>query len=345
MEAGDRRGPAWIRTIAVLAVTAALTACAVPQTTVPQTTVPQTTVARTTGPRTTGPRTTGPRTTGAAGTAPPGSGSAAIGTTVLALVDRSRPTVSHGRPLSAQRALTTVVWYPQAAGPHPLVVFAHGYRIGVGPYRRACQALAQEGFVVAAPSFPLTDQTVAGTALDEGDTVNQPADMSFVITQLLAANGSGSAGSPLSGRIDPRAIAAVGHSDGADTVLALGYLSGSRDPRVAAIVADGPDPLPRPAGPPLVSAVPLLLIHGDHDTISPFSGSQRLVTQLRTRGWFLVLRGADHLPPIQGGSPWTAVFDRVTADFLVGILTNDSNLGPRLSSDVAGAPASLMALA
>ena len=196
--------------------------------------------------------------------------------------------------------------------------------------------------MVAAPSFPLTDQTVAGAALDEGDMVNQPADMSFVITQLVSASATGSG--PLRGRVDPHAIAAVGHSDGADTVLALGYLPGNRDPRVSAVVADAPDPLPRPAGPPLTSTVPLLLIHGDHDTISPFSGSQRLQTQLKTMGWFLVLRGADHLPPIEGGSAWTPVFDRVTADFLVGILTAQPALGPRLQLDAQPGPASLTAL-
>ena len=324
-----------------MALAVVLSACAAPTkpthnaATVPS---PTSSAAPTTTTATSTPVTPHPPTT----TTPTTTSGTTVGTTVLALVDRSRPTISRGRQLSALRTLTTTVWYPQGGGNHPLVVFAHGYRIGVGPYRRLCLALAQKGFVVAAPSFPLTDQSVAGTALDEGDTVNQPADLTFVITQVLAA--SASASGVLHGRVDAGSIAAVGHSDGADTVLALGYLPANKDQRVTAVVADAPDPLPRPAGPPLASTVPLLLIHGDHDTISPFSGSQRLVTQLRTKGWFLVLRGADHLPPIEGGSAWTPVLDRVTIDFLTGIFAGDPNLGQRLTADVQQSPAALTAL-
>lgn len=279
-----------------------------------------------------------PGTSAAPSTAAP---AAAVSSVVLNLVDRSRPTVSHGRQVSSARALTTTVWYPAGAlANHPLIVFAHGYSVGVAPYVRVCQAWARAGFVVAAPEFPLTDKAVAGANLDEGDLPNQPGDVSFVTTALLGADQT--PGSPLAGRIDPHRIVVAGHSDGADTALAVAYLPGKADSRIGAAIVDAPDPLPLPAGAAkLVSRVPLLLIHGDHDSIAPFSGSQRVLTQLSAPGWFLILRGADHLAPIQGPSPWTATLDRVTTDFAANAFGPLATLNAALTADVTGAPVTL----
>ncbi len=263
---------------------------------------------------------------------------------VLPLVDPSRPTVSHGTLVSPDRALTTQVWYPKGlSAPRPLVVFAHGFQVGLDPYRRACNAWAERGFVVVAPMFPLTDQAVAGTELDEADIANQPADVRFVITQVLAA--SQSSGTPLSGLVDPARIAVVGHSDGAETALLVGYGSNERDPRVGAVVADAANPLDvQPPTAKIRGPAPLLIILGDKDRSVPIQNGLRLTDQLRVPGWLLVLHGADHLSPIAGPSPWTPVLDRTTADFLTGALAGASGLGPTLQTDVARTPSSLTAL-
>ena len=262
----------------------------------------------------------------------------AVGTVTVTLVDRSRPTVSFGRVVAASRTLTTTVWYPLGTTtPRPLVVFAHGFSVGIAPYVRVCQVWAQAGFVVAAPAFPLTDRAVAGANLDEGDMVNQPADISFVITQLLASPPT-----PLRGLIDPARIAVAGHSDGADTALDATYLPGDRDPRIGAAIVDAPDPLPVPAAAPrIVSHVPLLLIHGDRDQIAPFSASLRVQAQLAAPGWFLILRGADHLSPIAGPSPWTAALDQETLAFLANVFLDGPTLSP---AAVAGKPVTLRPL-
>ena len=300
------------------------------------------------GPTSTAPRSVStPTTTGSATSAPPASTpptTAEVGTVVLPLVDPSRPTVSHGRLVAPARTLTTQVWYPKGVpGPRPLVVFAHGFQVGLDPYRRACNAWAQRGFVVAAPMFPLTDQAVAGPNLDEADIGNQPADVRFVISQLLAAAQSG--GTPLSGLIDPARIAVVGHSDGAETALLVGYGASDRDPRVDAVITDAANPLDvKPPTAKIRGSAPLLIVLGDQDRSVPIQDGLRLVDQVRVPGWLLVLHGADHLSPIAGPSPWTPLLDQVTGDFLAGVFGASRGLGATLQQDAAGTPSSLTTL-
>src|SRR5438067_1920033 len=112
----------------------------------------------------------------------------------LPLVDTSR------RAGSGPRVLTTSVWYPAApGGPFPLVVFAHGYNVTPAPYAGLLQSWARAGYVVAAPTFPLTNPGAPGGP-NEDDVVNQPADVRFVIDRLLAADAQPG---PLAGLINP----------------------------------------------------------------------------------------------------------------------------------------------
>lgn len=208
------------------------------------------------------------------------------------------------------------------------MVFGHGFRVGPAPYARLCRQWASAGYVVAAPSFPLSDETVAGANLDESDISNEPGDMSFVVTQLLslAARPAG-ADNPLSGRVDAHRVAAAGHSDGATASVYLGYAPGYHDQRLRAVIALSADPFPDRASVP--GSVPMLSVHGDADSVVPFSNAQRLIDQVQTRRVFLVLHGADHLPPIEGDTAWTPIVDRVTIDFL------DRYLADRTSTDDA----------
>ena len=183
---------------------------------------------------------------------------------VLTFVDRSRLIRLPGRRPEPRR-LVTVVRYPaHAAGPFPLVVFGHGFAVTPAIYFRLLRAWAQAGYVVAAPVFPLGNAHAPGGP-DEADIVNQPRDMSFVITRLLAA-GARRRG-PLAGLIDPNRVAVSGQSDGGE--IAVAYDRHYLDRRVrAAIILSGAE-IPGVGGFDFPSgSPPLLATQGTADTIN-----------------------------------------------------------------------------
>ena len=80
----------------------------------------------------------------------------------------------------------------RADGPFPLVVFGHGFAVTPAIYTPLLMAWARAGYVVAAPVFPLENAHAPGGP-NEADIVNQPADVSFVISRMLSRNAAGSA--------------------------------------------------------------------------------------------------------------------------------------------------------
>jgi fermentation-respiration switch protein FrsA (DUF1100 family) len=250
---------------------------------------------------------------GAGGSAEPrGDGDGrGVGRRDVTFVDPGRPTAAvpeedvEARP---DRTLDTVVLYPTAnveassastdvrpagppaaEGPFPLVVFSHGNGGDPELYVPLVEPLVREGYVVALPRFPLT--SLSGEAL--ADVVNQPADVSFVIDQLLALSDRPDGW--LAGRVDAERIAAAGHSLGAVTTLALAYDDCCVDPRVDAALAvsgvavpSGPGTLDDP--PP----TPLLLVHGAEDATVPVTGSDDLFARATGPAYYLRLDDGDH---------------------------------------------------
>lgn len=221
------------------------------------------------------------------------------------LEDTRRPVVTNGRSVAPTRRLPTLVWSPPGGGDHPLVVFAHGYSVGPLTYARFCAAIAAAGYVVAAPSFPLADAG-RGLGLDRGDLPNEATDVSFVISALR----SGSYASAISAG----AVGVVGHSDGADVALEVGYQSGLADRSVGAVVAIAPDAFAGTlASPP---RPPLLLVHADSDPVVPHAESEQVFSVIPTPRSFVTLLGADHLPPVAESTRWTPIVDSATVAFL-----------------------------
>ncbi len=336
--------------VAVLALLCAAAACSSSGRTPPAGSVPSAPTTRASDAPTTGATTEAPSTdpttapTSGPPAAPPTTAPPAdrtlrdlpITSASYDFVDPTRPTVtSGGVQVAPTRSLPTTVWYPATGGPWPLVVFGHGFQVGPQPYLRLCELWASAGYAVAVPSFPLTDQARAGAYLDEADIQNQPQDMRFLIGALLAR--SGQAGDPLAGLLDADRVGVAGHSDGASTALAVGYYPGLQDPRVKAVVALSADPLPNL--PSATGTATLLDVHGDADTITPFANGEKVVDQIQVHRFFLVLHGADHLPPVVGGSPWTPVLDAVTLDFLDRYLAGRTADDDRLLADGGSQPA------
>jgi pimeloyl-ACP methyl ester carboxylesterase len=230
--------------------------------------------------------------------------------------------------LAPTRSLPTTVWIPNGAGPFPLVVFIHGYNVGPLAYQRFCSTLASSGYVVAAPSFPLEDPS-RGYGLDRTDLPNEATDVTFVISTLLDSS--------LASQIDGASIAVVGHSDGADVALMVGNQLGKVDERVHAIVSDAPDPM---TGAIASSPWPLLLIQGNADSVVPYSSSQTVFEQVLAPSYYLTLLGADHLPPIAGGTPWTPVLDAAVADFLDATIANRGPGSVDLANELGSLPLS-----
>jgi dienelactone hydrolase len=200
-----------------------------------------------------------------------------------------------------------VIHYPRAPGRFPLIVFGHGFAVTPAIYGRLLTAWARAGYVVAAPLFPLENATAPGGP-NEADIVNQPADVSFVITEMLRS-------SSFHRRLNPRAIGVTGQSDGGNTALAVGY-SAHRDRRVraAAILSGGEVPrvadLAFAAGEP-----PLLATQGTADTINPPSFTRAFFDPAPRPKYRLDLLGAGHLPPYTGVAPWAQVTERTTTAF------------------------------
>jgi poly(3-hydroxybutyrate) depolymerase len=251
----------------------------------------------------------------------------------LHLVDRSRPTVSQGRAISAFRTLTTQVWLPAAPGARPLIVFAHGFDVGPDSYAALLETWAAHGYVVAAPEFPLTDPAVAGPNLDENDITNQPADLRFVTDALIAS------GSPVAGRIDPQRVAVTGHSDGAESALAASLLPvPAGEPRYLALIAMSVQPLP---GSDATANPPILVTQGDADTINPPAWGRQTWRQAASPKYLLILHGGGHLPPLQAGSAWLPGVEAVTEAFLDAYVARSA---PTSGVAAAAAGSSLLGL-
>lgn len=253
-----------------------------------------------------------------------------VGELILTFTDPSRRVWYPGARRAVPRTLETVIRYPATGnpgrqdvfgappandrGPFPLIVFAHGFDTTPSPYDRLLRAWASAGYVVAAPIFPLTSSTAPGGA-NEADLINQPADMSFVITRMLAA--SAALEGVLSGLIDGHAIAVSGQSDGGSTALAVAYNSNFVDHRIgAAVILSGAEipglggytfPAPSP---------PLLASQGSADTVNAPASTYQFFRIARRPKLLLSLLGAPHLGPYTTEEPQLGIVERVTVAFL-----------------------------
>jgi dienelactone hydrolase len=253
----------------------------------------------------------------------------AVGERIVTFVDRSRLVRVPGHR-AEPRTLVTIVRYPavgpprrtdvvdavpaRAAGPFPLVVFGHGFAVTPAPYAALLQDWARAGYVVAAPVFPLENAHAPGGP-NESDLVNQPRDMSVVITRLREA--SAVPGGFFTGLIDPHSVAVSGQSDGGETALAVAYDRFYRDRRVdAAIILSGAE-LPGVGGFDFPSpSPPLLATQGTADTINLPKFTYAFFRLAPPPKYLLKLFEAPHLGPYTDEQPQLRIVEQVTVAFL-----------------------------
>jgi dienelactone hydrolase len=215
------------------------------------------------------------------------------------------------------RTLVTQIWYPLAsgpAGPFPLLMFAPGFLQCAGAYSDLLRAWASAGYVVAATNFPRTNCRL-GTDAYEPDLVNQPQDMSYVLSRLLAL--SAQPDGAFSGLLDRHEVAAAGQSDGGDTVAALAASTCCTDRRLKAVaVLSGAEWPPMPGRYFPGGAPPMLFTQGSADTINPpWTSMQLYRADDDSTRYYLDLFGASHLVPYQGTNPVERLVARVTLAF------------------------------
>jgi pimeloyl-ACP methyl ester carboxylesterase len=212
------------------------------------------------------------------------------------------------------RTLTVYVRFPEdGPGHYPLVVFAHGFDVTPHPYAHLLTAIAQEGFVVAAPVFPRSSARAPGGA-DENDLLNQPGDMSAVITRMILDTRR--RGTPFTGLVNGQEVAVAGQSDGGVTALLTAYNLRYRDRRVkAAIVMSAFAPRVgsydfAPGSPPL------LAMQGTADTSNLPRNTYRIFRRAAPPKFLLRLLGSQHLPPYTNEQPQLGIVERTAAAFL-----------------------------
>jgi dipeptidyl aminopeptidase/acylaminoacyl peptidase len=239
--------------------------------------------------------------------------------------------------------LVTTIWYPadgptasatpqlnatpaHSGAPYPLIVFAHGYSTEPHQYEGLLSEWAAAGFVVAAPLFPLTgSKSPCGPVM--GDTVNQPTDMSYVVTSVLAL--SAGTGGPLTGLVDANEIGAAGHSDGALTALGLVANTCCHDARIkaAAILAGTAEAFPGGRY-DFTLAPPLLIIHGSNDSSVPYEGGVDVFNRAQAPKGLLTITGGEHSSAASPGN-----MGRAAIDFFHAYLHGDAAAMARLPND------------
>jgi predicted dienelactone hydrolase len=276
----------------------------------------------------------------------------AVGIRTEAFVDTSRPTPANGAyPGSPTRALPTLILYPAlgkpggvdrpdappASGSFPLVLFSHGSNSNGAAYEPLLRQWAEAGYVVAAPTFPLSSHDAPG-GNTVADYTHQPGDVSFVITAMLRLNRDRAR--HFRGVIDPSRVAVAGHSLGAITTLGVGVNSCCADTRIRAVVSIDGIELPFGHGTFFTGRrLPLLLLHGDADQTIPYAGSQRIFADAPSPKYFVTLHGAPHTSFRQPNTasrpapPWEPVVVSTVTDFLDRYLKGQLAALPRLTVD------------
>lgn len=245
-------------------------------------------------------------------------------------------TSTNGRTIGAD------IWYPSyggntpaTGGNAPLIVLAPGYDLSPNAYLPLIFPWVHAGYVVAAIVFPDTNPTAVAAVEKvypvpdsahnpESDVANQPRDIAFVLSQLVADDRGAAQGGGLSflhSLFDPAEIGIAGQSDGGDTVAGLYFNSccqaDTSIPVGAVAVLSGAE------GGWFTGTwfgsdhTPLLVSQGTNDACNSPDLSDKLYDSAPAGvpKYFLVLEGADHLVSYTANGPYLNAVAGVTTAF------------------------------
>lgn len=160
-----------------------------------------------------------------------------VKTSLKTLNDSSRGIDANGDYEGSDvRSFELNIWSPASkpASPQPLLVYSHGFMSnGLGGAYLG-EYFASHGYTVVAATYPLTHFSAPGGP-NNGDVVNQPADVSFIIDTMLAR--SANEADELHAYIDPQRVAAAGLSLGGMTTTMAAFHPENADKRIAAAVS------------------------------------------------------------------------------------------------------------
>lgn len=136
------------------------------------------------------------------------------------------------------RTLATRIWYAEKTIDQskrmPLVLYSHGLSGSYDEGEHYAKHFASHGYTFVAVNFPLTNMSM-GADIDPVDVINQPADISFILDQLLLRNKDPK--DALFERMDEQRIVAMGLSLGGMTTHMLAYDPQRADKRIDVAIA------------------------------------------------------------------------------------------------------------
>lgn len=244
-----------------------------------------------------------------------------VRTSQATFVDTARPTTVDGVDIAPDRTLVTDVYVPEGPGPYPLVVLSHGLEGHPRKFTQLLGSWARAGYVVAAPAFPLTNDEAATRSVV--DFQQQPADVSFVMTQVLDTVPEA----------DPERVGVAGLSLGAGTTYAVGFNSCCRDSRIDAVMIMAGNRFPFD-GTYDLSGHPVMFLHGTDDPALPYADTFEAYAIAAGPKFFVTLEHGGHSQPFENTpDEHDALVEAVTLDFWDAYLLDDADATARIAID------------
>ena len=229
------------------------------------------------------------------------------------------------------RAITTYVYYPAASGTvggapvtnapvapgvFPICLFQHGYQSSPQKSLGMIQPLAEAGFIVPGVYLPNIN-------INDISNGEHPRDEMQVLTNTIALNNAW----PFTGQINTTQVAVSGHSMGGMIVDAL--LTDYPDSRIKAAI---PMSCTRQGAPSSSVVAKVLFMHGDADTLCPYSSGMQSYSEMPAPKAFVTWLGGGHTAmwgdPIMGivavdWMRWSLYGDTAARDRLPAEATSD----------------------